>query len=139
MKKILHHEKYLLVDEIMSAWVGLCALFTAFGIPHLTKTARKPQGVEAEMKTVACGDLGVLLGLDIQKGKERNSQKKYVAEYGAGAAVVLRLCEHWFGVYRIVIVDIAFASRKLLVALLALFGMAMMDAVKTASTDFPKK
>ena len=139
MKKIFHPGKYLLVDEIMPAWVGLCALFTAFGIPHLTKIARKPQGVGAEMKAVACGDSGMLLGLDIQEGKERNSQKKYVAAYGAGAAVVLLLCEHWLGVYRIVVVDSACASRKLLIALLALFGMAMMGAVKTASTGFPKK
>ena len=46
------------------------------------------------MNAVACGDLGMLLGLDIKKGKERNSQRNYVAEYGAGAAVVLCLCEH---------------------------------------------
>ena len=67
MKKIFHPGKYLLVDEIMSAWVGLCALFTAFGIPHLTKFARKLQGVGVEMKVVACGDSGMLLGLDIQE------------------------------------------------------------------------
>ena len=92
MKKIFLPGKNLIVDEIMSAWVGLCALFTAFVIPHLTKIARKPQGVGAEIKAVACGDLGMLVGFDIQEGKERNSQKKYVAEYGAGAAAVLRLC-----------------------------------------------
>jgi len=65
-------------------------LLTAFGIPQLTKIARKPQGLGAEVKAVACGDLGMLLGLDIQEGKERNLQKTYVAEYGAGAAAVLR-------------------------------------------------
>jgi hypothetical protein len=37
------------------------------------------------------------------------------------------------------VVDSAFASVKLLVALFSLFGMAMMGAVKTASKGFPKK
>jgi len=112
--------------------------FTAFGIPRLTKITWKPQGLGAEMKAVACGDSGMLLGLDIQEGKERNSQKKYIAEYGADAPAVLRLVENWHDIYRIVIVD-SVASRKLLVILIALFGMATMGAIKTAAIDFPKK
>lgn len=55
MRKIFHPGKYLLVDEIMSAWKGLCAQFAVFGIPHQTKIVRKPEGVGAEMKAVACG------------------------------------------------------------------------------------
>jgi hypothetical protein len=139
MKSVFNPGKYLLVDEIMSAWKGLCQLFTAFDIPHLIKIAQKPERVGAQMKAVACGESGIILGLDIQKGKERMSTKKYVTEHGAGTAVTLRLVEHWRGAFRVVVVDSAFASVKLLVALLAMFGMAMMGAVKTASKGFPKK
>ena len=98
MKKIFHPMKYLLVDEIMLAWVGLCALFIAFGIPHLTKITRKPQGVGAEMKAVACGDSGMLLGFDIQEGTERNSQKN-IAEYGFSSHGALTWClqNHYCG------------------------------------------
>jgi hypothetical protein len=93
MKKLFHPGKYLLVDEIMSAWKGLCQMFSAFGIPHLTKIIRKPEGVGAEMKAVASGESGIILGLDIQEGKERMAVKKYVQEYGAGTAVTLHLVE----------------------------------------------
>ena len=37
MKKIFHPGKYLLVDNIMLAQVGLCAMFTAFGMTYRTQ------------------------------------------------------------------------------------------------------
>ena len=60
-KKIFLPRNNVLVEEIMSAWVSLRAMFTAFGIPHLTQIAQKPQGVGAEIKAVVCDDSGMLL------------------------------------------------------------------------------
>jgi len=139
MKSVFNPGKYLLVDEIMSAWKGLCQLFTAFDIPHLIKIAQKPEGVGAQMKAVACGESGIILGEDIQQRKERMVTKKYVVEYSAGTAVTLCLVDYWRGAFRAVVVDSDFASVKLLVALFAMFGMTMTGAVKTASKGFPMK
>jgi len=63
---------------------------------------------------------------------------KPVAEYGPGSTVNLPLREHWLDVHRIVISDSAFASQKLLIALLTFFIMAPWGAIKTAYTGFPK-
>ena len=61
--------KYLCVDEIMSAWKGLSAVFDAEGIPHQTKIQRKPEGIGAEMKAIACGTTSIILQLDLMEGK----------------------------------------------------------------------
>ena len=37
----------------------------------MTKIKRKPEGVGAELKSVCCGQSGVLLQLDIMEGKDR--------------------------------------------------------------------
>jgi hypothetical protein len=36
---------YIVVDECMSAFLGLEAQYSVFGIPHKTKIPRKPKGV----------------------------------------------------------------------------------------------
>jgi hypothetical protein len=62
--------KFLCVDEIMSSWKGISSHFDALGIPHQSKIARKPEGVGAEMKAMACGDSGgIIMQLDIMEGK----------------------------------------------------------------------
>ena len=39
-------------------------------MPHVTKTARKPKGVGAELKDAVCAVTQMLISLEIQEGKE---------------------------------------------------------------------
>ncbi|EGZ30653.1 hypothetical protein PHYSODRAFT_421212, partial [Phytophthora sojae] len=109
------------------------------GIPHKTKIPRKPEGVGAELKAIADGDSGVLLGLDLMEGAERQRQKPYHALFGEGSAIVLRFSEVYKGSGRTVVADSAFASVNTLVQLENLCGLYFMGMVKTASREYPKK
>ena len=69
----------------MSAWKGSDGEYVAEGMPHKTKIARKPEGVEAEMKALACGETGIILKLDVMEGREategRISHRNMVREW----------------------------------------------------------
>ena len=43
----------------------------------MTKIKRKPEGVGAELKSVCCGQSGVLLHLDIMEGKDHQHEKLF--------------------------------------------------------------
>lgn len=58
MKTLFSPGKFLCVDEIMSSLKGLSSHFDALGILHQSKIARKPEGEDAEMKAMACGECG---------------------------------------------------------------------------------
>lgn len=137
MEKSFYPGKFLTVDEIMSAWKGLSCQFTAMGIPHLTKIIRKPEGVGAEMKAVACGESGIILKVDLMEGASLMNDKPYQREYGAGCAVILRLIWHWKDSHRVVIADSAFSSFKTLYVLWCLCKTFFMGIVKTAHTHYP--
>ena len=72
--------KHVVVDECMSSWTGSKAEYIAEGMPHKTKIVRKPEGVGAELKAMACGSTGILLKLDYIEGKEANHLKPFSAE-----------------------------------------------------------
>ncbi|KAJ8566255.1 hypothetical protein ON010_g6869 [Phytophthora cinnamomi] len=105
------------VDECMSSWQGNEGKYCHDGMPHKTKFPRKPEGAGAELKSVADGDSGVLLGVDLVEGVERQNQKAYHALFGEGTAVILRLTEVYKGTGRTVVADSVFASVKTLVQL----------------------
>ncbi|EEY55855.1 uncharacterized protein PITG_20740 [Phytophthora infestans T30-4] len=122
----------------MSAWKGHEAKFTHDGLPHKTKTAQKSEGKEPELKSLADGDSGVLLSLELVEGSARQRQKQYFSEFGEGTAVVLRLVEQYKGACRTIVGDSAFASVKTLVQLKKRLGLYVMGIVKTASVEYPK-
>ena len=101
----------------MSSWNGADGEFVAEGRPHKTKVACKPVGVGAEMKSLACGETGILLKLDIMEGKEANQRKDYAQLYGEGTAVTLRLTQEYYGTGQVVHADSAFSSVKTLLAM----------------------
>ena len=88
-------------------------------MPHKTKIARKPEGVEAEMKALACGKTGIILKLDVMEGREANRRKDFSQEYGEGMAVTLRLTKEYYGTGtgRVVHADSTFSSVKTRLAL----------------------
>ena len=68
MTSTLRPGKFLVVDEIMSMWLGKDGKYYVEGLPHVTKITRKPEGVGAEMKAVADGDTGCILRVDLMEG-----------------------------------------------------------------------
>ena len=120
----------------MSSWNGADSEFVAEGMPYKTKVARKLEGVGAEMKSLACGETGILLKLDIMEGKEANQRKDYAQLYGEGTAVTLRLTQEYYGTGRVVHADSAFSSVKTLLALQDR-GLHFMGMVKTAHKEYP--
>ena len=55
---------HLTVDECISAWKASDGEYVAEGMPHKTKIGHKPEGVEDEMKALACGETGIILKLE---------------------------------------------------------------------------
>ncbi|OWY95099.1 hypothetical protein PHMEG_00034987, partial [Phytophthora megakarya] len=129
----------LCVDECISAWKGREGKYCHDGLPHKTKIARKPEGKGTELKSIADGESGVLLGLELVEGKDRQRAKQYYREYGEGTAVVLRLAAPYKGSGRTIVADSAFASVKTLVQLEAHLGLYFMGMVKTATVEYPKQ
>lgn len=74
--------RFLTVDEIMSFWLGADRQFSAYGVPHLTKIARKPRGIGAELKVICDGESNIMLRLKICEERVRQANKEYYAEYG---------------------------------------------------------
>jgi len=128
----------LTVDECMVPWEGTDFKWSAEGMPHVTKIARKPKGVGAELKSCADGQSGIMLRLEIQEGAEAMKDKKWADVYKYHTAVTLRLTEPWHGSNRTVNGDSAFASFVTAIALLAV-GLFFRGIVKTASSLFPMK
>ena len=57
----------LVLDEIMSAWRPQTT--PTGGLPNVSFIPRKPEPLGTEFKTVCCGITGVMLFVEVQKGK----------------------------------------------------------------------
>ncbi len=108
------------------------------GLPHQTVIPSKPVPVGCEIKTLIDCDSQIMMGLEIQEGKEVMRKKKYDdGSQGAyGPSVLLRLTEPWFDSHRTVYADSAFSSVRACRALLAK-GLYLIGMVKTATVDYP--
>ena len=108
------------------------------GLPHVTKIARKPEGVGTEYHTLSCGETKIMLQLEIQEGKVPMQGKEYAKDYGSGTSSSLRLTRYWSGSDRTVVADSAFASLKTAEALHKHRGLRFIGLVKTAHKQYPK-
>ena len=131
--------RVIVADEIISSWHGQSIDFDVKGAPHITKIARKPEGIGVEMKALADGQSCVIVSLEIQEGAEKMKHAKYTDKYNAGTASVLRLTDSENIKYsgRTVIGDSAFDSVSLVQACNNEQGLYVMAAVKTAHSFFP--
>ena len=129
----------LVVDESMSEWRGKDQRHGDSGCPHVTKIIRKPKGVGMEIKNLADCDAGIMMAMEIMARKAEMKTRAFVAEYGSGTALLLRLSQAWKGSGRLVVADSAFASVKSAVALKCKNGLYFHGLVKTAHRKFPKK
>jgi hypothetical protein len=138
-QKTIHPSWQLCVDESVSSWRGRDGNYCSDGMPHVTKISRKPEGVGAELKNVADAETKVIMGLEIQEGKEAMQEQPFMLEYKkAGTAQLLRLTHPWHGSGRSVVGDSAFASYISATAMRD-HGLYFKGLVKTASRGFPKK
>ncbi|POM61871.1 hypothetical protein PHPALM_29050 [Phytophthora palmivora] len=101
----------------ISSWQGNEGKYCHDDMPHKTKIPRKTEEVGAELKAVADGDSGVLLGWDLMEDAEHQKMKPNQALFGEGTAIVLRLTEFYKGNGLIVVANSAFSSVKTLVQL----------------------
>ena len=115
--KFVSPGSYLVLDEIMSSWVDLNAIFSLHGTPHKMKIKRKPKGVGVEMKVLVDCTSSIMMWLELCEGALRQCCKKYESEYGAGTAVTLKMTAPWHGKAHTVITDSAFSSVATAIAL----------------------
>ena len=121
----------LCIDESMFKWLGRNRC------PGWMKVGRKPDSIGHELKTLACAVCLVMCSFELQEGKVLDDAKKYVAEYGAQAALTLRMLEPFKGTQRVLIGDSWFGSVKASILLLSV-GMYSVLIVKTGHKLFPK-
>jgi Transposase IS4 len=121
----------------MSAWKGAEKYECIFALPHKTKIMRKPQGIGAELKSLADGESGILLNLEFMEGKDAQNLKEYCDIYPSSIALTLRIVKHYFGSGITLHADSAFSSVATAKALRSR-GVHFMGCVKTACKAFPK-
>lgn len=73
----------------MSFWIPRTS--KTGGLPHISFVKRKPRPLGTEFKNVACAETGVMLHLELQRGKEPMKHSDYHRELGATAACTLRM------------------------------------------------
>lgn len=127
----------LTVDESMFAWYGKGNYYRD-GMPAVMKIKRKPKGVGCEVKTIADSSSRIMIGMEINEGKDSMIEKKLQKELGAGTATVVRLTEPWHGTGRIVLGDSWFGSVNTAVQLKKR-GLYFIGMVKTATRNYPLK
>lgn len=128
----------IVIDECMSAWKGLENYEAIFTLPHKTKIMRKPQGVGAELKSLADGESGILLNLELMEGKAAQAAKEFTDVHKSSIALTLRIVKNYFGSNKTLHADSAFSSVATTKALLSR-GLHFMGCVKTARSGFPQK
>ena len=115
----------------MSAWKGSEKCECIFALPHKTKLMRKPQGIGAELKSLADGESGILLHLEFMEGKAAIEAKEFCDRFPSSIALTLRVVMHYFGTGITLHADRAFSSVSTARASRSR-GMHFMGCVKTA-------
>ena len=96
---------------------------------------RKPEPLGTEFKNIGDALSGMMLFLEITKGKAGVVKPKYWSiQNGATAATTMRLSENWFGTNRVIAGDSWFASVRT-IELLAEHGLYFIGDVKTNTKD----
>lgn len=113
--------------------------WTGTGEIHVTYLPRKPTPYGIEVKSLACGDSGVLLNAEVVEGASTDATKRWRDQVGATTATTLRLCEPYAGTGRTVIGDAWFGSCNTAEWLMDVFGLHSILAVKTGHRGFPKQ
>jgi len=126
-------------DESMFAWRGKVGKNDRHKCPKLQFVRRKPEPLGTEIKNIGCALSGLIIFMEIMKGKAELVKPKFWSrENGATAATTMRLSENWFGTGRVVAGDSWFASVRTAEQML-LNGLHFIGDIKTGTTGFPLK
>ena len=79
---------------------------------HITVILRKPTPLGFEIRTLVCGLSGVLLMMELCEGKDIESLKRLVDDWGKHTAATLRLTEPWHNKGKVVVADSWFGSFR---------------------------
>ena len=133
-----------LLDESMSAYKP--RKDKTGGLPNISYIQRKPEPLGTEFKSVCCGVTGIMLHLEIQRGKgEMDKRSEYFVEFGATSSCAIRcmkatvncgqnLENHTTNIF---MGDSWFSSIKTADAI-ADYGQEWVGPVKTAHKFYPK-
>ncbi len=140
-RDVVLHSLRLVEDESMAAWVPRTTKFG--GLPNLSHINRKPEPLGTEFKDIGCAVLGVLLVLEIQRGKEGMKSMTYNSTIGATAGCTLRLAKEALPIVEgetpaLIEGDAWFGSVRCAAAL-AQEGYKCVLQVKQNNGLFPKK
>jgi hypothetical protein len=131
----------ILCDESMSGNKTIVTTKNGYvnGLPCQKKIKRKPVSTGVEIRNAADADSRILLQLEIQEEKESMDSKPFIAETNnkPHTAAVLRLVQPWFGTFRTIYGDSAFASVNTAMKCWE-YGLYFIGLVKTAYSEFPK-
>lgn len=120
----------LVLDESMSRFV------TKTDYEDLMAIHRKPEPVGFELKSLADGQSGVMLWLELQRSSVPDEERAW-SGLGANCAWALRATESYHGSGRVLIGDSAFACVKTAYELRRR-GLHFIGNVKLATKHFPK-
>ena len=101
------------------------------------KIRRKPRPVGNEILDLCDNKSRIVLHIEFNQGKELNSTKELVKEFGATTAAALRLTKQFWGTGRRAFMDSWFASVQTCNELLKK-GIYSVGVVKTAHRNYPR-
>ena len=139
-KELILPSEIIAVDESMSAFRPQTT--STGGFPNISFIARKPENLGTEFKSSVCPVLGVMMFLELQRGKHGMTGHKYFKDIGATASCTVRVAEgsshkHVDNIQEVVLGDSWFGSVKAAVGL-AQEGFECILQVKQNHGLYPK-
>lgn len=143
MKVVFVAGKWVVIDESGFWWLGKDGQWCHDGMPHVTKIARKPRSVMAELKSLCDALTGIMIAVELQEGKDAMKTKEFAAPPDSmphHVALNLRLTKlaGLHGTGRVLVGDSYFSSVNALLRLHE-FGLFFWGIVKTATALYPMR
>ena len=141
-KKVVAASIVKILDELMSAYYPQKS--KTGNLPHLSYVLRKLRPLGSEFKCVSCGATGMMLHLELQRGKIGMQNSMYQKSLGATTACTVRMASAVSGCgqhnpgHDIFLGDSWFASVKTHTSLEEKFGAKFIGIIKTAHKNYPK-
>ena len=90
-KELILPSEIIAMDESMSAFRPQTT--STGGFPNISFIARKPENLGTEFKSSVCPVLGVMMFLELQRGKHGMTGHKHFKDLGATASCTVRVAE----------------------------------------------
>ena len=91
-KKLMNCSNIFGLDETISAYRPQKT--KTGGLPNITFILRKPEDLGSEFKNGCCSETGVMMFVELQRGKVGMKEARYNKELGATAGCTVRLAEY---------------------------------------------